>query len=67
MESLEAEGAEHYGASSAVQASKEIGKKVWLPPQIITLPRLSDLTLQSGSIQVPCEGGSPGGGSTVCP
>ncbi len=59
MESLEAEGANHDG--------REITKKAWIPPQIITLPRLSDLTLQSGTGQVPCEGGSPGGGSTVCP
>ena len=60
MESLEAEGSDHDG-------QQEIPKKTWVPPQIVTLPRLSELTLQSGSVQVPCEGGSPGGGSTVCP
>ena len=40
------------------------GKKVWVPPELVELPRLTDLTLQTGS---PIDGGGDtgGGGSTV--
>ena len=40
------------------------GKKVWVPPELVELPRLTDLTLQTGS---PIEGGGDtgGGGSTL--
>ena len=37
----------------------------WKTPVISELPRLSDLTLQSG--QIPGDGGTGGGGSTVVP
>jgi hypothetical protein len=37
----------------------------WISPMIHNLPRLSDLTLQSGTI--PGGGDSGGGGSTVVP
>lgn len=39
-------------------------KRPWLPPEITELPRLTDLTLQTGS---PIGGGGAtgGGGSTV--
>lgn len=37
----------------------------WISPRIETLPRLTDLTLQSGGI--PGGGGTGGGGSTVVP
>jgi hypothetical protein len=37
----------------------------WISPSIQTLPRLSDLTLQSGAI--PGGGDTGGGGSTVIP
>jgi len=39
--------------------------RTWIPPAIKELPRLSDLTLQSG--QIPGGGGTGGGGSTVSP
>lgn len=38
-------------------------KKKWVSPELTELPRLTDLTLQTGS---PIPGiGDPGGGSTV--
>jgi len=38
-------------------------RKVWVAPEIVGLPRLTDLTLQTGS---PIPGfGDPGSGSTV--
>lgn len=37
----------------------------WISPRVQTLPRLTDLTLQSGGI--PGGGGTGGGGSTVVP
>jgi len=40
-------------------------KKTWTPPQLTELPRLNELTLQSGGI--PGGGGTGGGGSTVVP
>ena len=40
------------------------GKKPWVAPELVELPRLTDLTLQTGS---PIDGGGDtgGGGSTV--
>ncbi len=40
-------------------------KKEWTTPTILQLPRLTDLTLQSG--QIPGDGGTGGGGSAVVP
>ena len=40
-------------------------KKTWTSPELIELPRLNELTLQSGGI--PGGGGTGGGGSTVVP
>lgn len=37
----------------------------WVSPRIQTLPRLTEITLQSGGI--PGGGGTGGGGSTVVP
>ena len=37
----------------------------WISPRVQTLPRLTDITLQSGGI--PGGGGTGGGGSTVVP
>jgi len=37
----------------------------WISPRIQTLPRLTEITLQSGGI--PGGGGTGGGGSTVVP
>ena len=39
-------------------------KRNWTPPQITDLPRLTDLTLQTGS-PIGGGGGTGGGGSTV--
>lgn len=41
-------------------------KLPWMPPKISDLPRLADLTLQTGS-GIPGGGGIGGGGSTVIP
>ena len=39
------------------------GKRTWVTPEVTELPRLTDLTLQTG---VPIPGfGDPGSGSTV--
>jgi len=42
------------------------GRRVWVSPVVSSLPRLSELTLQSGS-PIPGGGGTGGGGSTVIP
>lgn len=41
--------------------------RAWIRPEIHDLPRLSDLTLQSGGGEIPGGGGTGGGGSTVVP
>ena len=41
-------------------------KRAWVTPRIDTLPRLSELTLQSPA-PIPGGGGTGGGGSTVIP
>lgn len=41
-------------------------KSEWISPSIHVLPRLSELTLQSGT-GIPGGGGTGGGGSTVVP
>ena len=46
--------------------SSSIEKKGWISPTVITLPRLSELTLQSAG-PIPGGGGTGGGGSTVVP
>ncbi len=40
-------------------------KTTWVTPRITELPRLNEITLQSGGI--PGGGGTGGGGSTVVP
>ena len=47
------------------QLSPHNSKKKWVEPQLTELPRLNELTLQSGGI--PGGGGTGGGGSTVVP
>lgn len=42
-------------------------RRQWLTPEVRTLPRLSELTLQSGGNEIPGGGGTGGGGSTVVP
>ena len=41
-------------------------KRRWVPPAILQLPKLSELTLQSPG-PIPGGGGTGGGGSTVVP
>ena len=42
----------------------DAGRKVWCLPEVRDLPRLTDLTLLTGS-PIPGGGGTGGGGSTV--
>lgn len=39
-------------------------KAPWIPPKVTELPRLTDLTLQTGS-PIPGDGDTRGGGGTV--
>ena len=41
-------------------------KAAWVAPEVVDLPRLADLTLQTGA-GIPGGGGIGGGGSTVIP
>lgn len=50
--------------SPRVDASKR-SRQQWTVPAVKLLPRLNELTLQSGAI--PGGGGTGGGGSTVIP
>jgi hypothetical protein len=47
------------------QEAARVSVRPWVSPSIQLLPRLSELTLQSGGI--PGGGGTGGGGSTVVP
>jgi hypothetical protein len=51
----------------AVASPVDAGSRArrWISPRIQTLPRLTEITLQSGGI--PGGGGTGGGGSTVVP
>ncbi len=57
---------EHQGPQSATGGHADPGRRIrrpWVPPELQELPRLTDLTLQTGS---PIPGvGDPGSGSTV--
>ena len=48
-------------------SSKKSTCRLWEPPTLTKLPRLSELTLQSGGNEIPGGGGTGGGGSTVVP
>jgi hypothetical protein len=48
-------------------AGQELTRRRWLTPEVKDLPRLSQLTLQSGGNEIPGGGGTGGGGSTVVP
>ena len=50
----------HHENSAGDRSIEMINRKIWVSPAIVSLPRLTELTLQS----IPC-GGEPG--STVCP
>jgi len=50
---------------AAPQDSGDRVVRPWISPRIHTLPRLTEITLQSGGI--PGGGGTGGGGSTVVP
>jgi len=43
---------------------REIQRSVWVAPEVKDLPRLTDLTLQTGG-DIPGEGSTGGGGGTV--
>ncbi|MFW6084617.1 MAG: hypothetical protein ACODAA_05335, partial [Gemmatimonadota bacterium] len=51
------------GAADASSAG-HAARRAWTPPALEALPRLSELTLATGSA-IPGEGGTGGGGSTV--
>lgn len=40
------------------------GRRQWVAPKVEEMPRLTELTLQTGA-GIPGEGGTGGGGSTV--
>lgn len=48
-------------------AGKDSIRRQWFAPEVKDLPRLSELTLQSGGNEIPGGGGTGGGGSTVVP
>lgn len=51
--------------SSSLPADAAPQKQNWKTPRVTDLPRLTEITLQSGGI--PGGGGTGGGGSTVVP
>ncbi|HYJ79441.1 MAG TPA: hypothetical protein VEW03_07580 [Longimicrobiaceae bacterium] len=53
-------------APSAFQSPGAPRREAWVRPEVADLPRLTELTLQTGP-GIPCGGGTGGGGSTVCP
>ncbi len=52
--------------TSAHSQGAPMDRRPWVAPAIRELPRLTDLTLQTGS-GIPGGGGTGGGGSTVIP
>ncbi|HEX6575235.1 MAG TPA: hypothetical protein VF042_09710 [Gemmatimonadaceae bacterium] len=55
------------GCEHAEKSTNSHVRREWIAPAIETLPRLSDLTLQSGGNEIPGGGGTGGSGSTVVP
>lgn len=51
-------------ASSSTPTSAPRERRPWVQPQVTELPRLTELTLQTGP-GIPGGGGTGGGGSTV--
>ena len=43
-----------------------LARRAWVRPEVADLPRLTELTLQTGPV-IPGGGGPGGGGSTVIP
>lgn len=54
----------HQKKELALAAAREATKRHWSSPAIQDLPRLTELTLQTGG-GIPGGGGTGGGGSTV--
>jgi len=52
--------------SEARQSAPARTRRAWVTPQVVDLPRLTELTLSTGP-GIPCNGGIGGGSSTVCP
>ena len=50
--------------TSDISSETADGKRPWVSPTVSELPRLTDLTLQTGS-PITGEGNTGGGGSTV--
>jgi hypothetical protein len=50
--------------NSDVSNSADETRRAWVEPELLELPRLSELTLQTG---IPGGGGTGGGGSGVIP
>jgi len=57
--------AAHRSSDAAVPAPRA-PRRAWLRPEVADLPRLTELTLQTGP-GIPGNGGTGGGGSTVIP
>lgn len=53
-------------ASTRQDKAAALNKAAWVAPEIVDLPRLADLTLQTGA-GIPGGGSIGGGGSTVIP
>jgi len=57
--------ARHPGpASNEATGSAQAGKAPWIPPAVVELPRLTELTLQTGG-SIKGGGDTGGSGSTV--
>jgi hypothetical protein len=52
--------------SSETAAAPRAQRRAWVRPEVADLPRLTELTLQTGP-GIPGNGGPGGGGSTVIP
>ena len=53
-------------APPSLAGSSQTPRREWVSPRVADLPRLTELTLQTGS-GIPGGGGTGGGGSTVIP
>jgi hypothetical protein len=53
-------------ASPSLAVSSPTPRRAWVAPRVADLPRLTELTLQTGG-GIPGGGGTGGGGSTVIP
>lgn len=54
------------GSQDVSRGTRSVDRRPWTPPVLEPLPKLTDLTLITGS-GIPGGGGTGGGGSTVIP